>query len=157
MPKLTDPSVIDALEYQLRMYEEVRQLARTWNTERGAWVNEALVIRIVAVLEEYDVFGPGKGIEETLPGGKQVEALRLARHCYAHSRGKQIRSRCRKSDRKIRDAFELGGQKSIFSDRNILSVDTVLRPGVSACVQYCNALIQKERSTSSESWIPGSS
>jgi hypothetical protein len=143
-PKLADPDVIDALRYQMRMYGQIRQLARIWNTERGVWVNEALVIRVCAVLEEYNVFGPGKPVQQSLPGGKQVEALRLARHCYAHSRGTHDRSRCRESDKAIREAFDLGDQESIFPGKSILSVETVLRPGVDACVQYCTALIELE-------------
>ncbi|MDP2401890.1 MAG: hypothetical protein Q8M66_07925 [Actinomycetota bacterium] len=141
--RLVEPAVVDALDYLITMYRSVHTNDRR-NTPAGHWINEAYVIRLCAVLECHHVFDDTKKIDFSLPGADEVDLCRRLRNEFAHATGSIHDGEAVKLDQRVREAFGLGNQTSIFEGKFILSKDTVLGPMTSACLKYCVALMSRE-------------
>gem|GEM_PF-3154262 len=142
-PKPVDPSVFEALEYLVSMYNQVHTGDRC-NTQAGHWINEAFVVRLVAVLEAHHVVGRGKVINQALSGWRRVDLCRRLRNKFAHATGKIRSSDSRRLDEDVKAEFCLDEQQSIFGGHFILSKDTVLQPMLEACTHYAQALLELE-------------
>lgn len=108
------------------------------NNKVANWINQNVLIRLAAILDEENIIKKTTDIDKTIEGSKEIEILLRLRNKFAHSRGKY--NAAKKENRlllnDIVDTFKL--QHNEYLDYP-LSIDTVIRPIFNATIKYLNS------------------
>jgi hypothetical protein len=144
-----DPTVIDALAYNRKLYNTIHTRAFQ-STTHGHWVNEAFIVRLYAILEAHGVVSSEKKIDPSLPGAADVDICRRLRHEIAHATGHVSGTDAAKLYERVVTHYDVHDDPATFRGQFRLPKDKVLRPMDRAVVDYCTALLAKERASIDE-------
>lgn len=95
----------------------------------GHYLNQSVLIRLYAILQEFEVIPYGKAINEQLPGGAEMRILKKLRHVLAHESGKyrpdypENKKVAKLMIDQLKINFDLDKEGEFD-----LSIDTVVRP-----------------------------
>jgi len=107
----------------------------------GHYLNQNVIIRLFAILQEFDVLKYGKEVDKTIAGGQEMVLLKKLRHVLAHESGQYFpkKNNHRKTAELMIELLGINFDLDNSTEFD-LSISTVIRPLFNGARQYLSQL-----------------
>ena len=105
----------------------------------GHFLNQNILIRLLALLQAFQVISYGSPVDETRQGGREMGLLKQLRNIFAHDSGKYDPNNIKhiRAATLMNDLLDINFNLQSPGEFN-LSIDTVIRPLFEAAKLYVN-------------------